>query len=161
MYEKFDVEEQMIEVEFAPPSTFFEMRESQKIKIKTDTYTDIMGSQNISDTLAKKKYLGWTDKDILADREFRRKDAEFAWELQQINTMGPGWKKQLLDQAGGGAPPAEGEMGDMGGAAGGGELPPEFGGGEPMALGGNEETPEAFGGEPNQTPPVGEGQPPE
>lgn len=161
LYDKFDLDEQMIEVEFAPPSTFFEMRESQKIKIKTDTYSDIMGTQNISDTLAKKKYLGWTDKDILADREFRRKDAEFAWELQQITAMGPDWKKQLIDQAGGGLPPAEGGA-DMGGAGGGGPaLPPEFGGGEPMGAEGGAETPEPFGGEPNQTPPVGEGQPPE
>jgi len=121
----------------------------------------MVGSGKISDTLAKKNYLGWTDREILADREFRRKDAELEWEMQQIMTYGPGWKETLLAQAEAGAPQEGGDpMAGGGMPSGGGGLPgvpPEFGGG-PAAVGGPQ--PDAFGGEANTTPPVGEGQPP-
>ena len=138
------------------------MRENQKKQLKVDMYNNIMNTQNVSDIFAKKKYLEWNDKDILADREFRRKDAEFQWELQQIAAMGPGWKAQILAQGaamegGGGEPPMGGGGASLGG--GGGVEPPPFGGGPAVEAGGGE-TPEPFGGEANTTPPPGEGQPP-
>ena len=135
------------------------MRENQKKQLKVEMYNSVIGTQNVSDIFAKKKYLEWSDKDILADREFRRKDAEFQWELQQIAAMGPGWKAQIMAQgaaeAGGGEPPmGGGGMPPMGG----GESPPPFGGGPAVEAGGGE-TPAPFGGEANTTPPPGEGQP--
>lgn len=160
-FQEYDIEEQHIDVEFAKPGTFFEMRENQKKQLKVEMYNNVIGTQNVSDIFAKKKYLEWSDKDILADREFRRKDAEFQWELQQISTMGPGWKAQLTAQAapveGGAEPP---DMGGGGMPSSGSEMPPPFGGGPAVEAGGGE-TPEPFGGEANTTPPVGEGQPTE
>lgn len=156
-FEEYDIEEQHIEVSFVPPGTFFEMRENQKRQLKVEMYSSIINTQNISDSLAKKKYLGWADKEVLADREFRRKDAEFAWELSQISAAGPNWKAQLFAQAG--APAAEAEASS--GLGGGGGMPPEFGGG-PAAVGAEPvpaETTEPFGGEANTEPPTGEGAP--
>jgi hypothetical protein len=153
MFEEYDVEEQNIDISFVPPGTFFEMRENQKKQLKVEMYGSVMQTQNISDTFAKKKYLGWRDKEVLADREFRRSDAAFTWELQQISNAGPNWKSQLLAQAGGEAPEA-GEAPDFGG----GGIPPDFGGG-PASVGA-EPPPaqeEPFGGETNTEPPPGEG----
>jgi hypothetical protein len=160
-FEEYDIEEQHIDIEFVKPGTFFEMRENQKKQLKVEMYNSVIGTQNVSDIFAKKKYLEWSDKDILADREFRRKDAEFQWELQQIAAMGPGWKAQMAAQAapveGGAEPPP---MGGGGMPSGGSEMPPPFGGGPAVEAGGGE-TPEPFGGEANTTPPTGEGQPAE
>lgn len=157
----FELEEQNLKVEFNVPTNFYDLRENQKLEIKVNMYSSMVASGKISDTLAKKNYLGWTDREILADREFRRKDAELEWEMQQIMTYGPGWKETLLAQAAAGAPPEGGDPSMGGGAPGGGgglpDVPPDFGGG-PAAIGGDQA--EAFGGEANTTPPVGEGQPP-
>lgn len=159
MFDEYDVEEQNIDISFVPPGTFFEMRENQKKQLKVEMYGSVMNTQNISDTFAKKKYLGWSDKDVLADREFRRSDAAFTWELQQISTAGPNWKAQLLQGAA--EPAAAGEAPEMGGGIGGG-MPPDFGGG-PAAIGGETGAPppqeEPFGGEANTEPPPGEGAP--
>jgi hypothetical protein len=156
----YELEEQNIKVEFNVPTNFYDLRENQKLELKVNMYNTMVGSGKISDTLAKKNYLGWSDREILADREFRRKDAELEWEMQQIMTYGPGWKETLLAQAQAGTPEEGGDPA-MGGAPGGGgglpSVPPEFGGG-PAAVGGPQ--PDAFGGEANTTPPVGEGQPP-
>jgi hypothetical protein len=84
----------------------------------------------------QKKILGWTDRMVLANREFLRKDAEMKWELDQISGAGPDWRKQF---EGGEKTPK---------AGGGGETPPEFGpssgGGTTAPTGGAaaEETPE-------------------
>ena len=156
MFEEYDVEEQHIDISFVPPGTFFEMRENQKKQLKVEMYGSVMNTQNISDTFAKKKYLGWGDKEVLADREFRRSDAAFAWELQQIANAGPNWKAQLLSQTG--APPEAGEAPEIGGGIGGG-MPPDFGGG-PAAVGAETPPPtqeEPFAGEANTEPPPGEG----
>jgi hypothetical protein len=159
MFDEYDVEEQHIDISFVPPGTFFEMRENQKKQLKVEMYGSVMNTQNISDTFAKKKYLGWSDKDVLADREFRRSDAAFTWELQQISSAGPNWKAQLLQGAA--EPAAAGEAPEMGGGIGGG-MPPDFGGG-PAAIGGETGAPppqeEPFGGETNTEPPPGEGTP--
>ena len=80
--------------------------------------------------------MGWKDRDILANREFLRKDAELQWELQQIAAAGPAWKEQALagELAEGGAA-AGGEEAGLGGGAEG--AIPDFGGGE-AAVGGEE-----------------------
>ncbi len=108
------------------------MREPMKVvpkyrgKLKWTGSLDEMRTEFISVTYAQKKYLGWRDRDILANREFLRKDAEMQWELAQIQAAGPMWKEQLAASSG-----AEAEIGgEGGGVAGGGEGGiPEFGGG--------------------------------
>lgn len=158
MFEEYDLTEQNINIVFNPPSNFHDLRNNQKMELKVNSYNNLMSTQKVSDTYAKKKILGWKDKDILADRELRRKDAELEWELQQIMALGPDWKSQLLQQANAGAAEEGGEMmgGDMMGGAGG--MPPAFGGGEP-AIGGDETLPPNAGNAP-EMPIVPEEPPP-
>lgn len=144
MFEQYDLTEQNIQIEFNPPTNFYDLRNNQKLELKIGSYNNLMSTQKVSDTYAKKKVLGWKDKDILADRELRRKDAELEWELQQILALGPNWKEQALAQAkaaeagaAGGLPGGSGLPPAGGGAEGG--LPPEFGG--PAEVGGAETVP--------------------
>lgn len=150
MFEENNLTEENLKIDFVPPTNFFELRESQKLQIKVDNYNNMIGTGNVSDTFAKKKYLSWNDRDILADRELRRKDAELQWELAQIEQFGPDWKRVVAQQDAGG-----GEMaGELGGIDGTSAIP-EFGGG-PAAIG-DEGGLEEFGGEADTTPPVPEG----
>ena len=120
------------------PTNFYELRESQKLELKATNFNNLASNESISNTYAQKRYLGWNDVDIKANREFLRKDAEIQWELQQIGAGGPNWRDDLenQDQApGGGGLPAGGDL-----AAGGdvsAETPPDFGGG-PAEVGGEE-----------------------
>jgi hypothetical protein len=149
LWDKFDLSEQNIEIEFNVPTNFYEMRESQKLELKLNNFSNITSNESVSPSYAQKRYLGWSDVDIKANREFLRKDKAFRWELAQIESAGPNWKEQLEAQAAGGAAPAEAEAGG-GGGGGGGSLggsgtPPPFTGGpaaEPEAAGGAETPPE-------------------
>lgn len=154
LWDKFELTQNNIDVEFNVPTNFYEMRESQRLELKQKTYANFANDEFISATYAQKKYLGWKDRDILANREFLRKDAEFQWELQQIGAMGPGWKEAMVagNLAGGegteGVPGAPGGMGAEPG------MPPDFGGGP--AGGGEAALPPAAGAEaaPTETPPT-------
>lgn len=127
LWDKFELREEQFEFEFNVPTNFYELREQQKLQLKFNTYTSLAQSELVSKTFAQKKYLGWTDTDILANREFMRKDAEFMWEVEQIKAGGPGWK-EAVEKATGAAGGAESALG--GGApagGGGGGAPPAFG----------------------------------
>ena len=129
LFKKYDLNEQNIEIEFNVPTNFYELRENQRLELKSGNYTNLAGNEFVSATYAQKKYLGWKDKDILANREFLRKDAELQWEIAQITAAGPAWKEQALagELAEGDAAAVGGEGAGVGGGAGG---IPEFGGGE-------------------------------
>ena len=138
MFDQYEINETNIDIEFNVPTNYFEIRENQRLELKANNFNSLASSEFVSATYAQKKYLGWKDKDVLANREFLRKDAEMQWELAQIQAIGPNWKEQMIA---GGLEGAEGTESDMGGATGGGgggEIP-EFGGG-PAAEG---EVPEA------------------
>lgn len=163
---EFDLKERHLEIAFFPPTNFYEIRQQQKIELKTGVYSNISGNSSISPTYAQKKYLGWSDLDIKANREFLRKDKAFDWELQQIQNYGPDWKNALKAQAeaagggegmgGGGG----GMMGGGGGGGGGGEMPPPFAGG-PATPEGASAPPEGGGGEGGApAPEAGGGAPP-
>jgi len=144
IWDEYELKETNLSVDFNAPTNFYDLRENQKMELKTTTYNNITQSEFISKTYAQKRYLNWTDLQVLANREYLRKDAEFQWELQQIGNSGPNWKEAIEA----GAPPAEGgaDLGGGGGGGGGG-LPPSFGGG-PAEVGG-------------EAPPEGEAPPPE
>ena len=130
VWDKLDLNEEYLEVSFNVPTNFYEMRENQKLEMKAANFNSIASNEFVSKTFAQKKYLGWRDKDILANREFLRIDAELQWELQQITTLGPAWKEQAIAQDIGGGEAAGGA--ELGGMGGGGDLgggPPPFGGG--------------------------------
>jgi len=155
MWKKFSLSEPGLEIAFNVPTNFYEVRESQKLEMKTKAFQDVTVSEFVSKTYAQKKYLGWKDIDILANREFLRKDAELVWELEQIKANGPGWKEAVLAQdlapegGAGGMGPDMGGTPPPGGGAGPGGTPPPFTGGPPDVGG---EAPEA-GGPPEAPPP--------
>jgi hypothetical protein len=146
--DEYEVSEQNINVKFNIPTNFYELRENQKLELKVNTYNSMIGSGKISDSLAKKKYLDWTDRDILADRELRKSDSALTYELAQIESIGPSWKEMLLSQANGGSP--DGSPMDTAGAPTAGGLPsvPDFGGGEASL----DEPPNPPPSEPSQSP---------
>ena len=153
LWEKLELVDNNIQIEFNVPTNFYEMRESQRLEQKANNFNVIAANEFVSKTYAQKKYLQWKDKDILANREFLRKDAELQWELQQITTLGPAWRQQIIaaDVAGGeGA--AGGDVG-MGGEMGGGTPPPFTGGpAEVGAAPGGEGAPTPGGPPPPETP---------
>ena len=125
LWEEYNLAETNLDIIFNVPSNYFEMRQSQKLELKAANFNSLASNEFISVTYAQKKYLGWKDRDILANREFLRKDAEMQWELGQIQAGGPLWKEQMAAAAGG----AEAAVGGEGGGVAGDGSIPEFGGG--------------------------------
>lgn len=154
MFDENDLTEQNISIVFNEPSNFAETRNNQKIEMKMTTFGNAMGTGKISESFAMKKYLNWSDMEILANRELLRKDMELAFELSQIQSMGPGWKQMMLDQANAGQPVGGDETPSGGGIGGGADTPPDFGGlpsgdgAEPPPNAGNAPTPPAVPEEP-------------
>lgn len=135
VFKEFGLKEEDISVEFNIPSSYFEMQETNKVGAKWDLYSKIVGNEGISKTFIQKKYLGWSDTDIMANRQLLRKDAELNWELNALTENGP----------------ASSTMPSGGGGGGGGGAPggiPEFGGGAAPTGGGPEEAPPEEGGAP-------------
>ncbi len=125
MFDDWDLFDDNIRVEFNVPTNFYDMRESQKLNLKIETFNNITGNEMVSTIYAMKKYLDWKDSDILANLHFKKVEAEHMFEIEQIKTLGPNYKELLAQQAGG---EAGGDMGAMGGSSGGGGMPPDFGG---------------------------------
>jgi hypothetical protein len=139
MWSEYGLKENHIDLTFNVPSNFYEMRELQKMQMRTEGFNNITNNDSISKIYMQKKILGWTDRMVLANREFLRKDAELKWEIDQISGAGPDWRKQF----------ESGEKQPK--AGGGGETPPEFGptpGGPTPAP----EAPEAGGEVPPEAP---------
>lgn len=157
MWKEYELKEETIHIEFNVPTNFYELRESQKLELKVQNFGSLVSNDSISTSFAQKRYLGWNDIDIKANREFLRKDKELRWELTQIENMGPNWKQMVAAQAeagggapgGGGAPPPGGGGGmgggGMGGGMGGPPPPPEGEEGAPPE--GAEAPPPPEGGE--------------
>ena len=126
LYDNYDLKPTNIHLEFNVPTNFYELRESQKLELKATNFNSLASNEFVAATYAQKRYLGWNDVDIKANREFLRKDAELQWELQQIGSGGPNWRDQMQpaggDDTGAGLP-------DAGGGGISPETPPDFGGG--------------------------------
>ena len=145
LWKTYELKEHMLNIEFNPPSNFQELRTQQLYDLKWTNYNNAIQNPLISDTYAKKHMLKMNDDEIQNNRELLRKDKAFAWELAQIEGMGPNWRESMEAQAEG-QPPMGG--GDLGLGGGGGGLPPDFGP-TPPAEGGEE------GGAPAAPAPVG------
>ena len=102
-----------------------------------NNFSNITQNESISQGYGQKEWLGWTDEQVKANREWLRKDAALQHELEQIRGGGADWA------AGGGAAGAGGGLppGDMGAAAppGGDDVPPPMGpaGATPTPAGGD------------------------
>ena len=121
LWDKYGLKDNHLDLNFNPPSNFYELREQQKLELKMKNFNDLSQNESVSKTYAQKRYLGWTDNEIKANREFLRKDKEFQWELAQIEGAGPTW--QSNPQA-----PVSADA-----AAGSSEAPPAFGPGAAAA----------------------------
>jgi len=143
LVEKYGIKEQHISLEFNVPTNFYELRESQKLELKTNNFNTLAGNPTISPTYLQKKILGWSDIDIKANRQFLRKDKELEWELNNITTSGPNWRDQLQTMNQQNQAAVGGEAGGAGEQQAPAGAPPEFGGG-PAEVGG--EAPAETGG---------------
>jgi len=153
IWEKLNLKEMQLDLEFNVPTNFFEMRESQKLELKVANWSSLTNSEFVSNTWAQKKYLGWSDIEIKANREFLRKDKELQWELTQIETGGPNWREAIAQS------PDESDsegLGGEGGAppAGGTGLPPDFGPAPDAGGGEAAAPPEGAPAPPVEPPPV-------
>ncbi len=130
-----------IDVDFNVSSIFEETRKQQYLDLWYNNFNQMSQNESISSTWAQKKYLHLTDEEIKANIQWRRMDAQIAWELQQIGQSGPGWKKKfqqeqnmetdLMNQIAGGDTGVEGAM------------PPGLGGDGGPGLEGSAPTPPA------------------
>jgi hypothetical protein len=126
--DEMHLKEHHLDLQFNVPTNFYELRENQKFTLKAENFNSITQSDFVSKTYAQKRYLGWSDTDVMANREFLRKDKELMWELTQIESNGPDWREAgALAGGAEGAPAGGGGGGGLGAAAPGGEAPPEFG----------------------------------
>ena len=128
LWKKLNLKDYHLNVEFNPPTNYYELRQSQRMELKVANYNNLGSSPTISQTYLQKKILSWTDLDVKVNREHLRKDKEFEWELTQIQQAGPFWKINIGAQAAAGGEGAAGGV-DTGGGAGPGGAPPSFGGG--------------------------------
>lgn len=141
----WEMQEDDFIIEFNPPSNYYELRQQQRNELKFNNFNTMSTNESISNTFAQKRYLGFTDEEVLANREMLKKDAALTWELNQIMAAGPDWRKQMEQLA---AQQAEGQGMPGGGGGmmpgGGGGMPPDFGPPPPAGdLGGEEMGPEA------------------
>jgi hypothetical protein len=131
MFDDYDLKANNLHLEFNVPTNFYELRESQKLELKATNFNALASNEFIAATYAQKRYLGWNDVDLKANREFLRKDAELQWELQQIGSAGPNWRDGLSSST----DTPDAGVADPGLGAGiSPETPPDFGGG-PADLG--------------------------
>lgn len=134
IWDEHKIKEHYFKISMNVPTNFYELRESQRMELKMKNFNDAIQSQQIAPSLAAKKFLGWTDELIKANREWLRKDKAFEWEIAQIMNAGPEWRtaQQIAANGveggmpGGGMPGGAGPVGDLGGLAGG--APADFGG---------------------------------
>ena len=129
LWKEYGLKEDHIQVRFNPPSSFHALREQQIFEIKSGNFQNMSGNDLVSNTYCQKKYLDWTDQDVVANRGFLKKDKELQWELAQIEASGPNWREAV--QTGEGEGEGMGGLGGMGGGsalpAGDAGAPPDFG----------------------------------
>jgi hypothetical protein len=117
LWDQYKLRESDVSITLNPPSYFHVAREAQIEELKFKSFSDLTGTEAVSKTYALKKFMGWTDEEVKANREWQKKDAAFVFELNQITNAGPNWREGLT--AGGGAAPGGGGAPAMPGGGGG------------------------------------------
>jgi len=122
LWGEYKLRENDIAVTLNPPSHFAAVRDQQLLQIRWDNLKSATQTENlVAKSYALKKYLGWNDDELIANREWQRKDAALQFELEKIATLGKNWEEAMT----GGAPGQPGVGG--GGAAPGANSAPAFG----------------------------------
>ena len=118
LWSQFELRENSFDLMFTLPRNYFELRKQQILDLKANNFNTMTQNESISKQYSQKEYLGWTDEQIKANREWLRKDAALQHEIEQIRGGGADWA------AGGGGPGA-----DAGAAPGApaGDVPPDMG----------------------------------
>jgi hypothetical protein len=128
MWHEYELKESEINIKFNTPTSFGVMREQQVFAIKLENFNSLANNEMISTSFAQRYYLGWSDSQLSENREWLRKDSEFAWEMEQLRTNGPDFyaNQGNMEQAA-----ADISGGGGGGSAGGSgfspDVPPDFG----------------------------------
>ena len=138
LWKNYELRENAFDLVFTPPRNYYELRKQQILDLKLNNFNSITQNESIAKGYAQKIFLGWTDEQIKANREWLRKDAALQHEIAKIQEGGSDWN------AGAGAAPAAGGAGDQGE-----ETPPEFG---PAPDTGGGEAPEAEAPAPEPPP---------
>lgn len=134
IWQQYKLKERHIKLLFNTPTLYMVLKQQQIFDVKYNNFNNMSTNEGIANSFAQEMYLGLTADDMARNREWRRRDAAFQWEIEQIATNGPGWRAQ--------AKAAESAAAEMESALGGGG-----GGGGPPAGGGESELPE-FGPSP-------------
>jgi hypothetical protein len=123
MWKDFELRENVFDLNFTPPRNYFELRRQQIMDLKLNNFTNVTSNESISQGYGQKEYLGWTDEQIKANRQWLRKDAALQFELDQIRQGGSDWA------AGTGAPEpgVGGDVSVPAAGAGPDETPPPMG----------------------------------
>lgn len=153
LWKQYKIKERYLEIQFNYPSLYLELKKQQLFELKYNNFTNMSQNEGISNTFAQKEYLDWDEKKCRVNREWRRKDAIFQWELEQILTAGPNWKQQQQALSDATSEMTSAAGGASGGGGGGASELPEFGpspnAGEGEGEGAGGETP---ANEPSATP---------
>lgn len=99
LWEKFNLKEHQLRIEFNIPTSFAIMREQQIFDLKKNNFTGLVSTELMSQSFCQKYYLGLTIEQMKENAEWLRKDAGLSWEMQQIISNGPDFRKQLAAQA--------------------------------------------------------------
>lgn len=124
IWKEYDLRENSFDLVFTPPRNYYELRKQQILDLKLNNFNTVTQNESIAKGYAQKVFLGWTDDQIKANREWLRKDATIQHEIAKIQEGGADWN---AGAAGGG---------DMGTAAAADDgTPPEFGAAPPPDTG--------------------------
>lgn len=132
MWNVFKLKERHLKIIFNTPTMFMTLKQQQIFDVKYNNFNNLSQNEGISNSFAQEKYLGLSSSEMARNREWRRRDAAFQYELEQIISNGPNWKEVMgaTQQAAaeiGGAEGGGGGAAGGGGGGGGSALPPEFG----------------------------------
>lgn len=130
-WQQYNLREHDIQVQFNPPSSYYEMRKRQAWDLAINSLSTAAGIEQFSKMWLMKHLLNLTNEEIMDNVKLRKLEAAHEWEIAQIQQAGPLWKQQVLTDLAGGAAEAAGggEGGAGGGDFGGGPGGGDFGGG--------------------------------
>ena len=134
LYDKLNIKEKYIKLDFIPPSNYFRQRELQTAQLEASAFGTLSGIECLSKSILMSRVLGMSDPEIASHYELRKKEAMHEFEINQIKENGPNWMAATVAQAGGsggGGDDFGGGDFDIGGDLGG----DDFGGGD---LGGDD-----------------------
>lgn len=119
IYQQYNIKEKDIKISFNTPTLFMALKQQQLFDVMYNNFNNLSQNEGISNSFAQEKYLKLSSEEMARNREWRRRDAAFQWETEQILANGPSWKTQAqaIEQAaseisggaGGGAPAGGGE----------------------------------------------------